>query len=375
MTKLQFKPGQKIWIHSCEITSKIYGLSEKMKKYIETVQTVDSKTIYDPHRELEGISINYCTWSEEDLYHISPQQVRKIKTAEKKINEINTFCPRAPKWLIGADKLSSDISGCHRSNYGIYGTKEYDELNRFCFNKLANMIKSYHHDTKSLPSKILYKPNFENQELLNKHYLNGEEIQRWVILCKKYGMLPIYIDPHAFLKGEVIIEIDKKLCYNKLFFYLVNARYCDEHPDIPKMTIYFTDTVGLSFYVSYVLAHFITKAYDEEYCALPYVRHIKKRIKEYNSMYDEYVTKSVYHRPRPRDVMMWAMRVYAFANEYSGKAIAEYKDLPGGIPWHLQHSIRNLSQKWWEFSLEANNKTHNILKGFNPKTTKWRIKK
>jgi len=383
-----FKNGQKVWVHSGDATLEQFGSSTQREKMIETIQTINN----DPplyvgfsRRELlslgKAVFLDGYVWMVEDLRHISPQWIKKIEAVEKDVNKINAVIPIATKWLMGADKLSNNKVSGYKNTYSVYKASseasysdEYALIDEGCFGKLTSLIRQCQLRKDSSPNRILYKPNFKNEYIPDEKHLNSEEIQRWVVLCKKHGMLPKYINSHIFLDGRVIIKIDKKLCYDKLFFYLVNARYCDERPDILKMIIYFTDIVGLNFYVSYVLAHFIAENYDEEHCALPHIRHRKEVIKTWDEKYGEYYTCIIYHRPRPRDVIMWSMGLYAFVNEWSGtKPIIEY-NYPEGCPWRLQRNIRKLTPKQWEFSLEVNNKTYNILKGFDPKTTKWRKK-
>lgn len=384
-----FKEGQKVFIRSSEATRIKYGVTNEMIRQVGTIQTI--AVLHD------GVHINNCTWCEEDLQEPIPSDIKKWTDYQKKIDKINAVIPKRPRWLIDAYSLVNDKSGHHNNSYGVYDSSkdyspslynieniilsdalvsyQYSATKRSCFGQVAKLIRNYFADINSLPDRVIYWPLFENSRINKEGHLSKKEIRRWVTLCKEYGALPKYINSHEFLKQHVIIKIDKKLCYDKLFFYLVNARYCDEHPDIPRIVIYLTDTVGLNFYVSYVMAHLIiVETYDAEHCALPQIRYKKEETRKYSPIYNEYLTRIVYHYPRPRDVIIWSIRICTFINEWLGKPIVKHGLLPGGCPWFLQNNLYKIQRNIEDFPLEVNNKTYNILKGFNPKTSKWRKK-
>jgi hypothetical protein len=150
-------------------------------------------------------------------------------------------------------------------------------------------------------------------------------------LCKQHGLIPKDINIKRFCdREEYVMRIDN-IGINHAFFYMVNARYCDEQPYIPRMTMKIMDKTGCHFLIAYVLGHALATVYDEEHSALPDMTY--------------------YSCPPPRTTLLWAIRLHKFIRQ-------EEKTLTGQSYWGLFDALRDCKDDI-DLSLRVHNKHYN----------------
>lgn len=118
-----------------------------------------------------------------------------------------------------------------------------------CFSQLSSMLYDFSKEYKGWPNRLLFLCNF-------KHCVQTvtyEETLWWIITCKKYKLLPEYIDEESAKTGNFILKIDV-IDLNSLYIYLSSARYLQDDPHFIKAIKYLVDNKDMDFHVAFAIA-------------------------------------------------------------------------------------------------------------------------
>jgi hypothetical protein len=375
--------GDQVSIVSITNTEQHYGCNSQMIR----MQDEGMWRVQEINVNRGLVRLNNWNWKASDL-----KLTKALTKAEKlrmlRLKEIgSTFPEKIPKYIKSGKKLRSFTAGNHNNHYIVYHTDEYPDKDqtafddittkkvrstgRSCLGSIPENIAYFKDYYEKLPNRVMYLFTLHNLALSKKEAMNKEEVIRWIRLCKQYNMVPMYVSTKRILeKQEVVLDLTKH-DIDHLFFHLVNIRYIDEQPQIPKLIMHYLDNAKVDFHIAYVLGHFSSLSYDEEHSALPWYPMYNKKITSNKIRYeDDDWGETYYHYdykpPSPRDVVAWAIRVYRFTNHINTKDLGPIID---DKFWHLHTPIeRTLDDQ--DVPLIVNNKTFNILKTIDPKTIK-----
>lgn len=213
-----------------------------------------------------------------------PAKTKKLKASKKNANIIRE--------KVYVDDKKVDINCIHLHNKAAYAVFKSDmdpsepledniksslkPIKSVCFagllNKLIDAVSTPKHVRNRLYDKVdLMHPKAVRESQVNA-LLTPEECSEWILLAKKYNLLPPYINENAITKnpepedkhrchseeyadftGEFIIDLEG-LSPAVLYIYLSTLRNMREDPGFPRAVMYLVNDLGMNFYAAYVFA-------------------------------------------------------------------------------------------------------------------------
>jgi hypothetical protein len=382
MVKDEFEKGDSVIIESLYHTDAAFGVNEDMRM-LAAGPPVRIGSVDMARRRVRILGWNFHP---HDL-SLAKKLTKKEKEKLDKICALEKEYPkRIPKYIETSRKLMTKGCGYHDNNFVVYSTKKVEDAadmtwekanrmgsrtlligqGRSCFGSIPEYIEYYVDDFSIVPDRVLYYANFKNSVIPKSLHMTEAQIKKWVILCKRNHFMPSYVSGTRFAETrEMVLHMDKH-DIDHLFFYLVNARYCDEQPFIPLLTMFYMDEADLDFNIAYVLAHYMVPHFDEEHAGLPFDNDCSNRVKErirvvHDEDWGEYSMKNIYNPPAPRFIISWALRLYRFVRYINTVPKKEIKD---GQFWALHSSIM-ITVKARCVPLSINNKSFRLIKTIN----------
>jgi hypothetical protein len=374
-----YQVGQEVCIINTDMTRREYGINSNMQKLLYTTAKIEQ--VFSNAYVVGGY-----TWSHVDLADAAPSNLKELIANNKKRERLDNVEPKTPVWLKKAEKFRGEKRGYHSCHYMAYfsgKTKELDDpqemltnigydyrrIGRSCFGSYPSIFRTYKRNDGGVPDRALYKPNFQNPsfESIKGGWLEETEVKRWLELCQEHKIIPKYVTHEDFWgKRKFVLNIENT-GYDMFFFQILNARYCDESPEIIRLTTYFHDVVGFDFLVAYVLAHNYQAWPDEEHAGIPRLHEVKHKKTTNHPEYGENTIVYTYKNPKPRVVMLWALRLWKFINEMKEESIAND---PSGF-WYI-HDNMTLLQSDSSTPNTVTNKSYSKLLKFDPAHCEWR---
>lgn len=121
-----------------------------------------------------------------------------------------------------------------------------------CFSQLSQMLTTFSKEHTEWPNRLLFLCDFKKHDKSKYHTTYGERCW-WITICKKYKLLPTYINNEFAKSGNLILKIDT-LTLNIIYLYLTVARYLQEEPYFIKAIKYLIDIEYIDFYTAFAVA-------------------------------------------------------------------------------------------------------------------------
>lgn len=146
----------------------------------------------------------------------------------------------------------------NNGNYSVYITEEDVKNKKYkknttkcCFSQLSTLLTAFSNEHKEWPNRLLFLCDFKKHGI-SKYHTTYEEMCWWITTCKKYKLLPDYINYEFAKTGNFILKIDT-LDLNTIYIYLTVARYLQEEPCFVKAIKYLVDDKGMNFYTAFIV--------------------------------------------------------------------------------------------------------------------------
>jgi len=146
------------------------------------------------------------------------------------------------------DNLDLSFKKISTSGIGKYLVNE----NKSCFAGLKRMVSTFKKAKKEDPNTVVYFCNHKSNRKTENH-LTDEEIGQWVSLCTWNKLMPEYIGSHFVETKNFVLRLDD-LSLQKVYVYLLAARFIQEEPYFIKSILYMVNDLGFGLLTAFAIA-------------------------------------------------------------------------------------------------------------------------